>query len=287
MSIKLKNVSHTYLPETPQAVDALKDINLEIPQGQLLGIMGHTGSGKSTLIQLLNGLIKPTEGKVQVGSTEITEKKSNMKTVRQKVGLVFQYPEHQLFEDTVYNDIAFAPRNLGCKVDEVDRRVKASAALVQLDLQEIGTKSPLALSGGQKRRVAIAGVLAMKPQVLILDEPTAGLDPRGRNDILKQIKRLHEKENITVIIVSHSMEELAELVQRLIVMLHGEIVIDGSPTEVFTRAEELKKCGLEPPVITKLMIELGKKGHQVSNKVFTVQDAQKELCRVLGVSEND
>src|SRR5690554_7396444 len=221
MIIQLKNVNYTYNPGTPFEKKALDDVNLEVNEGEFIGLIGHTGSGKSTLVQHLNGLMKPTSGEIIIDGKSLSDKDTKMKEIRQKVGLVFQYPEHQLFEETIYKDIAFGPKNLGLSDEEVDKRVRDAMELVGLEFEELKDRSPFELSGGQRRRVAIAGVIAMKPKILILDEPTAGLDPRGRDEILGQIKEFHERYGITVILVSHSMEDVARLVNKIIVMNRG------------------------------------------------------------------
>ena len=233
MIMKIENLNYIYNPNTPFEKKALDNINLEINQGEFIGLIGHTGSGKSTLVQHLNRLLKPTSGKIIIDGVDITNKEANLKEIRQKVGLVFQYPEHQLFEETIYKDIAFGPKNLGLNEEQVRERVKEAMELVGLDYEELKDRSPFELSGGQKRRVAIAGVLAMKPKILVLDEPTAGLDPRGRDEILGEIQQLYEKENMTIILVSHSMEDIAKLVNRILVMHRGKVVIDGKTRDVF------------------------------------------------------
>ncbi|MGB7604913.1 MAG: energy-coupling factor transporter ATPase, partial [Lutisporaceae bacterium] len=260
MSIEIRNLSHTYMKDTVFEHKALININLNIEDGEFVGLIGHTGSGKSTLIQHLNVLLKPSEGQIIIDGTDITEKGVPLKKIRQKVGLVFQYPEHQLFEETVYRDVAFGPQNLGLSQNEVEERVKEALSLVGLDFDKIKDLSPFELSGGQKRRVAIAGVLAMQPKVLILDEPTAGLDPRGRDEILGEIRRLHEKQKITVILVSHSMEDIANLVDRIIVMSEGKIILTDTPRNVFRQSDLLFSIGLGVPQVTKLVNELRRKG---------------------------
>jgi energy-coupling factor transport system ATP-binding protein len=261
---------------------AILDIDLEIQDGEFVGLIGHTGSGKSTLIQHLNGLLKPTQGAVIVNDVRIEKNTKDLKVVRQQVGLVFQYPEHQLFEETVQLDIAFGPKNLGLSQEEISFRVREAAELVGLPFDEVKDRSPFELSGGQRRRVAIAGVLAMRPGMLILDEPTAGLDPRGRDEIFEEIKALHEKGGLTIILVSHSMEDVARLVQRIIVMNKGRIALTGTPREVFTHAEELKKMGLDVPQITNLMKALNDKGMDVPVDIYTVEQAKVVLRQVLG-----
>lgn len=281
MSIKIENLTFIYNENTPFESKALDNINLEINEGDFVGLIGHTGSGKSTLIQHLNGLIKPTSGKIMIGDVDITSKGVSLKAIRQKVGLVFQYPEHQLFEETVYKDIAFGPLNLGLSQEEVDNRVKEAMELVGLDFEAVSERSPFELSGGQKRRVAIAGVLAMKPEVLVLDEPTAGLDPKGRDDILGQIQSLYEKNKMTIILVSHSMEDIARLVNRIIVMHKSKIAMTGTPREIFKRAHELESLGLGAPQITYFMKAFKGKGHDIQDDVLTVEEAKVEILKYL------
>lgn len=281
MMMKIKDLNYIYNQETPFEKKALKNINLEINEGEFIGLIGHTGSGKSTLVQHLNGLMKPTSGNIIIEGVDITEKGAVLKTVRQKVGLVFQYPEHQLFEETVYKDIAFGPKNLELNDDEIDIRVRESMELVGLDFETLKDRSPFELSGGQKRRVAIAGVIAMKPKILVLDEPTAGLDPRGRDEILNEIENLYKKGGITIVLVSHSMEDVAKLVNRLLVMHNGEIVMDDKTREVFKRADELESLGLGIPQITKFMKTLKKNGKDVKEDILTVEEAKVEIIRYL------
>jgi energy-coupling factor transport system ATP-binding protein len=265
----------------PFEATAIFDVDLEIQDGEFLGLIGHTGSGKSTLIQHLNGLLKPTQGTVIVNETRIDKDSKNLKSVRQQVGLVFQYPEHQLFEETVEKDIAFGPKNLGLPQEEVNNRVREALQLVGLPFDEIKDRSPFELSGGQRRRVAIAGVLAMKPDILILDEPTAGLDPRGREEIFSEIQTLHREKKFTIVLVSHSMEDIARLVDRIIVMNQGQVVMTGTPREVFARAEELKEIGLDVPQITNLMLALREKGFDVPVDIYTVDQAKQVLRKIL------
>ncbi|RBP44911.1 energy-coupling factor transporter ATPase [Garciella nitratireducens] len=286
MSIKIENLSHIYMKGTPFEKHALKRINLEIQDGEFIGLIGHTGSGKSTLIQHLNGLLKPTSGTIIIDDLDIADKNVKLKEVRKKVGLVFQYPEHQLFEETIYKDIAFGPQNLGLEEKEIEKRVKQSMEQVGLDFKELKEKSPFELSGGQKRRVAIAGVLAMKPDVLILDEPTAGLDPRGRDEILGQIKKLHKSQKITIILVSHSMEDISKLADKIIVMHDGEIVLFGSPEEVFQQVDLLEKIGLAAPQISYLMKKLKKKDPEIRDNIYTVEEATQEILKMLRRRKN-
>ncbi len=280
MSLRLEHVSHLYEADTPLAHKALEDINLEIPDNQFIGIIGHTGSGKSTLVQHLNGLLKATEGKIYFNGEDIYEKGYDMKKLRSKVGLVFQYPEHQLFEIDVFTDVCFGPKNLGLKQEEIEQR--ALDALQMVGLPETFYKqSPFELSGGQKRRVAIAGVLAMQPEILILDEPTAGLDPKGREEILDQIKKLQKESGITVILVSHSMEDVAEYVDRIIVMNGGKIMYDDIPREVFKYYKELEEVGLAAPQVTYIMHALRKKGLRVDVNATTIEEATQEILKAL------
>lgn len=279
MSIKAQNIKYIYSEGTPFKTIALDDVNLEINEGDFLGIIGHTGSGKSTLIQLLNGLEKPTEGKINVNGINVGEDKKLLSKIRQTVGLVFQYPEYQLFEETVAKDVAFGPMNLHLSQEEIDSRVKESLELVGFNYKKIKDVSPFDLSGGQKRRVAIAGVLAMKPDYLVLDEPTAGLDPAGRNEIFEKIKNLHEKANVTVILVSHSMEDIAKLVNRVIVLYKGKIHMEGNPKEIYSQAEELEKIGLGVPQVAQIVNELRKRGFNIKPDIITVQEAKEEILR--------
>ena len=281
MSIKIENLTYVYMPKTPFEKKALDNVNLEIEDGEFLAVIGHTGSGKSTLIQHLNGLLKPASGKIYVDGTDITDKDTKLVDIRKKVGLVFQYPEYQLFEETIAKDIAYGPSNLGLNEDEILKRVKKSMEMVGLNYEEYKDISPFELSGGQKRRVAIAGVIAMEPKVLILDEPTAGLDPAGRDDILEQIKLLHEKYNMTIILVSHSMEDVGKLAEKIIVMNDGHVELQGKPKDVFKKIDTLEKIGLAVPQVTYLMRELKKKGFNVSEDIFTVEKAKSELLNIL------
>ncbi len=281
MSLILDHVNYIYGEDTPLAVHALKDINLVIPDGQFIGLIGHTGSGKSTLVQHLNGLIKPTSGAIYYNGEDVHDGDYDKKKLRSKVGLVFQYPEHQLFEIDVFKDVCFGPKNLGLSQKETELR--AYAALKQVGLaDEYFYQSPFDLSGGQKRRVAIAGVLAMKPEILILDEPTAGLDPKGRDEILDQIARLKEETGITVILVSHSMEDVAKYVERIIVMNRGSVLYDDVPREVFKHYKELEQVGLAAPQVTYIMQALSKRGMKVDTAVTTIKEAEQEILRALG-----
>ena len=280
MSIELKNVMYTYSPGTAYEIHALKNINLSIPDGQFIGVIGHTGSGKSTLIKHLNALIRPTSGVITYNGEDIWGEKYDRRKLRSEVGLVFQYPEHQLFENDVLSDVCFGPMNQGLTREEAE--VEAKKALQQVGFKEKNYgKSPFELSGGQKKRVAIAGVLAMNPKILILDEPTAGLDPKGRDDILDQIAELHKMRGITIILVSHSMEDIAKYVERLIVMNHGEAVFDDTPKNVFSHYKELEKMGLAAPQITYIMHALKEKGLAVDADATTVGEAKNSILQAL------
>lgn len=286
MAIKIENLEYVYMPGSPFEKKALDNINLEIKDGEFVGLIGHTGSGKSTLVQHLNGLLKPNSGRIEINGHDTASKGEKLKRLRCDVGLVFQYPEHQLFEETVYKDIAFGPKNLGLSNDEIDKRVKDAAHSVGLNDDAL-YKSPFDLSGGQKRRVAIAGVISMKPNTLILDEPTAGLDPAGREEILSQIRAIHEEGNMTVILVSHSMEDVARLVDRLIVMNEGKVFADGTVDEVFSRGTELRNIGLNVPQISVLIDELIKRGLPIRDNIYTVDSAKKELLRYFSKIKGD
>ena len=282
MSVEIKNLTHIYSQGSPFEFQALENINITIEDGSFVGIIGHTGSGKSTLIQHLNGLLIPTSGTVIVDGTDIfAQKKSKLIQLRHRIGLVFQYPEHQLFEETVHKDVAFGPKNQGLSEKEVDERVRNSIKMVGLNYDEVKDKSPFELSGGQMRRVAIAGVIAMEPSVLILDEPTAGLDPRGRDEILEQIKTMHRERKNTVILVSHSMEDIGKLVEKILVMNEGKIVYYDTPNRVFTEIDTLEKIGLAVPEVTYLMRRLKKKYPEIREDIFTVEAAKKEILRVI------
>ncbi len=281
MIIEIKNLTYVYGPGTPFEIKALDNINLEIEEGDFIGLIGHTGSGKSTLVQHLNGLMKPTSGEIIVDGVNIVKKDANLKLLRQKVGLVFQYPEHQLFEETVYKDIAFGPKNLGLNKEEIHIRVKEAMEAVGLDFEDLKDRSPFELSGGQKRRVAIAGVIAMKPKVLILDEPTAGLDPHGRDEILGEVKDLFTNTGITIILVSHSMEDVAKMVNRILVMHNGTIAMDGPTREIFKRADELAGIGLGIPQITSFMRSFKAKGNDIRDDILTVEEAKVEMMNYL------
>lgn len=284
MSIKLEHINYVYGEGTAYEKHALKDINLEIPDGQFVGIIGHTGSGKSTLIQHLNGLIKATSGEIYYNGENIYADGYPMKELRSHVGLVFQYPEYQLFESDVLSDVCFGPKNLGLPEEEV--KARSLEALHQVGLKEKHyDKSPFDLSGGQKRRVAIAGILAMHPEVLILDEPTAGLDPKGRDDILDQIQKLHKERGITVILVSHSMEDVAKYVDRIIVMDHGCMKFDGEPKKVFEHYKELESIGLAAPQVTYVMQTLKEKGFDVDVHAITIEEAKQSILHAFGMED--
>lgn len=288
MSIKIENLTHVYMPKSPFEKIALNDVSLEINDGDFIALIGHTGSGKSTLIQHLNGLLEPTIGKIIVDGIDLTDKNTKLSDIRKKIGLVFQYPEYQLFEETIALDIAYGPKNLGLSDDEIETRVKNSMEKVGLDYDKYKDQSPFELSGGQKRRVAIAGVIAMEPKVLILDEPTAGLDPKGRDEILEQIQKLHDDFGMTIIIVSHSMEDVAKIAKRVIVMNKGEAILDGTPAEVFKNVDTLEDVGLAVPQVTYLVRELKKKGIEISEDIYTVEAAKNELIKMLkGRAENN
>ena len=282
--LEIKNLSHIYNPGTPFSRAALDGVSLSVKKGEFICIIGHTGSGKSTLIQHLNALLKPTSGSVLLDGEDIFADKSKLKSVRQRVGLVFQYPEHQLFEETIYKDVAFGPNNLGLAEEEVDARVREALHLVGLP-EEVYEKSPFELSGGQKRRAAIAGVLAMKPDVLILDEPTAGLDPAGRNAVLSQIAEMHKTVGNTVILISHNMEDVSRLADRIIVMAKGKIFLTGTPEEIFSEPEKLRKVGLAAPSISILMDRLKKEGIDVPSGIFTIEAATNVLKEKIKIWE--
>ena len=277
--INAENVSYTYMKGGPFETAAVHNISLKIEDGEFVGIIGHTGSGKSTLIQILSGLLKPETGSVCVNDFIFYDKNTNMRQARFDIGLVMQYPEHQLFEETVYEDIAFGPKNKGYSKEKVDELVKYAADLVGID-SGLFDKSPFDLSGGQKRRVAIAGILAMMPKILILDEPAAGLDPQGRDDILLKISELHKKTNITVILVSHSMEDIAKLAQRVIVLNHGKVEYDCDISKIFTYAHELEKIGLSVPQITRICNKLKEKGIPITEDIWTIDKAVSVLKKL-------
>ena len=279
--LEVENITYTYSAGSPFQKDAIRQVSLRTHEGELLGIIGHTGSGKSTLVQHLNGLLRPTDGRVLLDGQDIWEKPNQIRKVRFRVGMVFQYPEHQLFEDTVYKDIAFGPRNMGLSEQEIDARVRQAAAYVGLD-EALLEKSPFDLSGGEKRRAAIAGVMAMEPEILILDEPTAGLDPRGRDTILSLIKDYQKSRGTTVLLVSHSMEDIARVADRVLVMDHGQIAMLDTVERVFSRAAELEALGLSIPSVTRVMLLLQQKGVDIGTDVYTVQQAVERLLPLLG-----
>lgn len=281
MSIKIESLTHIYMPGSPFEKVALKDINLTINDNDFIALIGHTGSGKSTLIQHLNGLLSPTKGKIYIDDIDITEKNVKLVDIRKKVGLVFQYSEYQLFEETIEKDIEFGPKNLGLSDEEIHQRVVKAMEMVGLDYEEYKDKSPFDLSGGQKRRVAIAGVIAMNPKTLILDEPTAGLDPKGRDDILTQIKKLHDDYGMTIILVSHSMEDVANIADKVIVMNKGCVELQGPTDTVFKEVEKLESIGLAVPQVTYLMLKLKSLGFDVSDGIYTIKQAREEIIKLL------
>lgn len=280
MSIVIEHLNYVYMTGGPYETKALSDVNLTIHDGEFIGLIGHTGSGKSTLVQHLNGLIMPTSGRVLVDGMDLADKGTDRRAVRQRVGLVFQYPENQLFEETVEKDIAFGPKNLGLDDAEIDRRVRDAMRRVALDYDRLHDRSVFELSGGQMRRVAIAGVLAMEPQVLVLDEPCAGLDPRGREEILGLIKRLHEEAGTTIVMVSHSMDDVASLAERVIVMNHGELVMDGAPRDVFACGEELRGMGLDVPQAVQLAGKLRERGFDIPEGIYRIEEIKAEIERI-------
>lgn len=279
--LQIEHLTHTYSAGTPFQRSAVDDMNLSMMDGEFLGIIGHTGSGKSTLIQHLNGLLKPTSGRILLQGKDIWADPKKIRDVRFQVGLVFQYPEYQLFEETVYKDIAFGPKNMGLDEADIDRRVRDAAAFVGLT-EAMLDKSPFELSGGQKRRVAIAGVIAMEPKILVLDEPTAGLDPRGRDDILARIQDYHRAKNASVVLVSHSMEEIARNVDRIVVLSDSHVFMEGTPRQVFARADELEQVGLDIPQVTKVALALRRRGLPVDTAVYTVEALRDALLRKEG-----
>ena len=279
--LQIENLIHTYSAGTPFQRSAVENMNLHVGTGEFLGIIGHTGSGKSTLIQHLNGLLKPTSGRILLEGKDIWADPKSIRSVRFRVGLVFQYPEYQLFEETVYKDIAFGPKNMGLDAEEIDRRVRDAAAFVGLH-ETLLDKSPFELSGGQKRRVAIAGVIAMEPKVLVLDEPTAGLDPQGRDAILAQIQAYHRAKGAAVVLVSHSMEEIARNVDRIVVLSDGKVYMEGTPKQVFARAHELEQVGLDVPQVTKVAAALKARGLDIDTAVYTVEALEQKLLTLRG-----
>lgn len=280
MFIHLENVCFTYSLGMPFETEVLKHINLEIEQGEFIGLIGHTGCGKTTLIQHFNGLLTPTSGKIYVEGIDLNKKGVNLRLVRQKIGLVFQYPENQLFEETIYQEVAFGPRKLGLAEEKIEKRVRDALKMVDLDYNLYVERSPFSLSGGEMRRVALASILSIRPKMLILDEPTANLDPQGRDNILSEIEKIHHHFGISVVLVSHNMEKVAETVKRLLVMHRGEIILDGTPHEIFKKhANHLVKVGLGLPQVTECMHQLKAKGKDVNTGVLTVDDAEKEILK--------
>lgn len=281
MSVKVENLTHIYNEGLPHESVAVQDVSFSIEDGQIAGIIGHTGSGKSTLVQHLNGLIRPKTGSIYIDEENICDGKTVMREIRKKVGLVFQYPEYQLFEETVFKDVAFGPKNIGLADEELEDRVREAVELVGLDYEQIKDKSPFDLSGGQKRRVAIAGVIAMKPKVLILDEPTAGLDPKAHRDVLDMIIRVHEHENNITIMVSHNMEDIASMCDKVIVMDRAHAVMEGTPEEVFARRAELKQMGLAAPPVTDLIDMLNDRGFKLDGNILTRDKAVEEIYKAI------
>ena len=281
MSITVENLTYTYSKGLPNETRALEDVSFQLEPGEFAAVIGHTGSGKSTLMQQLNGLLRPDSGKITMGEVCITDPSTKMTEVRRKVGLVFQYPEYQLFEETVAKDVAFGPKQVGMTGEKLDRVVEESIRLTGLDYEEVKERSPFELSGGQKRRVAIAGVLAMKPEILILDEPTAGLDPSAHRDVLELIRRIHRKERMTILLVSHNMGDIAELADRVLVMNRGKLVMNGTPAEVFSRGEPLWEMGLGLPPATEFMERLKDRMPGIDTAQLSIEDAAKEICRYL------
>ena len=274
--LRVENLTHTYGEGTPFRRSAVEDMSLSVYRGEFLGIIGHTGSGKSTMIQHLNGLLKPTSGHIYLDGKDIWEEPKKIRDVRFRVGLVFQYPEYQLFEETVYKDVAFGPGNMGLSKDEIDRRVRAAVRFAGLS-EDVLDVSPFALSGGQKRRVAIAGVIAMEPEVLVLDEPTAGLDPRGRKELLENIQKFHKERGTTIVLVSHSMDEIAQNVDRIVVLSDAHALMSGTPREVFAHGDELMKAGLDVPQVTRIAMALKSRGLAIDPAVYTVEELKDAL----------
>ncbi len=287
MSIIFDNVTYTYMPGTPYQRTAIQNINLTINQGEFVGIIGHTGSGKSTLVQHMNGLIAPSSGQVTIDGIDLKQKKQEALEARRRVGMVFQYPEHQLFEETIYQDIAFGPKNMGLPEDQIESRIRRAMDFVGLDYETFKDRSPFNLSGGQMRRVAIAGVIALEPDYLALDEPAAGLDPCGRDEIFGQIVKLHQKTGITVILVSHNMEDIARFANRVLVMNNGQISLDGSPKDIFSNGrEKLREAGVDVPPITTLIEKLRARGLSISNEAMTPETTAEEIYEVIRGRKN-
>lgn len=281
MSIQVRNLTHIYAEGLPHESIALENVNFDIYDGEFVGIIGHTGSGKSTLLQHLNGLLKPNKGTIVIDDKEITAHGVTMNEVRKRIGLVFQYPEYQLFEETVALDVAFGPRNLGLDQEMIDARVREAIELVGLDYEDVAERSPFELSGGQKRRVAIAGVIAMKPKVLILDEPTAGLDPKAHKDVLAMIQEVHRRENNIIIMVSHNMADIAKNCDKVLVMDSGKLIMSGTPREVFSQGERLNQIGLNPPPVTMFMKKLAGSGVDIDSDVLFVEEAEDKIIEYL------
>ena len=279
--LRIEHLSHIYSAGTPFEKKAVDDVSFSAQRGEFIGLIGHTGSGKSTLIQHFNGLLKPTSGRIYINGEDIFQSKEMTRAARFAVGLVFQYPEYQLFEETVYADVAFGPKNMGLDKDEIDRRVRENCRIVGLS-EDVLDKSPFELSGGQKRRVALAGIFAMEPEVMVLDEPMAGLDPAGCADVFRFIKEYHEKHGTTILFVTHSMEYAAQMSERIIVMDHGHILMDGTPADIFSRSEELIEAGLDVPQVTQVFLELKKRGLPVDPSVYTVEQAVAQLKALKG-----
>lgn len=282
MSIVIEHLNYVYMQGGPYETKALNDVSLTINDGEFIGLIGHTGSGKSTLVQHLNGLIMPSSGRVLVDGLDLADKNTDRRAIRRRVGLVFQYPENQLFEETVAKDIAFGPKNLGLDEAEIDRRVRTAMRRVALDYDKLAQRSVFELSGGQMRRVAIAGVLAMEPQTLVLDEPCAGLDPRGREEILGLISDLHRESGATIVMVSHSMDDVAALAERVIVMNHGKVAMDGAPREIFSRGEELRAIGLDVPQAVELAQKLREKGFDVPEGIYKIEEVRAAVEAIVG-----
>ena len=282
MSIVIEHLNYVYMQGGPYETKALDDVSLTIHDGEFVGLIGHTGSGKSTLVQHLNGLILPTSGKITVDGMDLADKNTDKRAIRRRVGLVFQYPENQLFEETVAKDIAFGPKNLGLDEAEIDRRVRTAMRRVALDYDKLSQRSVFELSGGQMRRVAIAGVLAMEPQTLVLDEPCAGLDPKGREEILGLISDLHRESGATIVMVSHSMDDVAALAERVIVMNHGKVAMDGAPREIFSRGEELRAIGLDVPQAVELAQKLREKGFDVPEGIYKIEEVRAAVEAIVG-----
>ena len=280
--LETEDLTYTYSVGTPFEKTAVNNVSLKIEEGEMIGVMGHTGSGKSTLIQHFNGLLRPTSGRILLDGKDIWADKNDIRSVRFKVGLVFQYPEYQIFEETVYKDIAFGPKNLGLDEAEIDRRVRTAMRRVALDYDKLSQRSVFELSGGQMRRVAIAGVLAMEPQTLVLDEPCAGLDPKGREEILGLISDLHRESGATIVMVSHSMDDVAALAERVIVMNHGKVAMDGAPREVFSRGEELRAIGLDVPQAVELAQKLREKGFDVPEGIYKIEEVRAAVEAIVG-----